>query len=269
MSTGSAQRSARQAASPVPSQESARRDELLAASVVQDRAAGPQAVAAQARPATSSPARIAAWLARHAHLPASTHPAAGGGELPSLAERQADTNVVQLPLRRESSPALRRPVAAPAEAVASRLQRWQQMLETPQARATLLGADTPVHAGDHLPTVLAAARESASSSATQATTPASQRSRTLGELAAAARPASPAQQTAAEAHPASLPPQALAAMNASLARIEQRQMTSAPSSAPLATPEPTQWFDADDDALAERIHAILRRQALRHGIGGP
>ena len=55
----------------------------------------------------------------------------------------------------------------------------------------------------------------------------------------------------------------LGRMAGALARIEERL------AAPTSSAEPrTQWLTEDDD-LAERIHDILRRQALRHGIDAP
>lgn len=55
----------------------------------------------------------------------------------------------------------------------------------------------------------------------------------------------------------------LGRMAGALARIEERLAAPAPSAEPQ-----TQWL-AEDDTLAERIHDILRRQALRHGIDAP
>jgi hypothetical protein len=52
-------------------------------------------------------------------------------------------------------------------------------------------------------------------------------------------------------------------MAGALARIEERLAASTKSADPR-----TQWL-TEDDNLAERIHDILRRQALRHGIDAP
>ena len=55
----------------------------------------------------------------------------------------------------------------------------------------------------------------------------------------------------------------LGRMAGALARIEERLVT------PVPHAEPTPQWLADDDSLAERIHDILRHQALRHGIDAP
>jgi hypothetical protein len=246
-----------------------------------------------------SPARVAAWLARHEHLGATIEAAASASEKPRIGRSAAD-NVVRLPLRREPTAASSRVPAQPMAATASRLLRWQQLLESPQARAALgvaaaepaareatesrLAGQAPAQA--RAPAPAAAPTQPRSRTLAELTpaaptqlrsrtlaeltaaAPMQPRSRTPGELTAAARPGVPARRGEAEEPSPALSPEALVAISARLERIEQRLVTAAPA-ATLAARETPQWFNADDDALAERIHAILRRQALRHGIVGP
>jgi len=273
---GASQRGKSQAAAPAPSQGGQRRAIPPKDAAGSDiAAAGLQAVNTLATLAASSPARVAAWLARHGSWPAPAEPGASGGQLPSVVERQAGAKVIQLPLRREPGAAVRRVLAPPVEAVASSLLRWQKLLAAPEAGAALpradsgFGLDDLTQAGQRLVNeVLSPAPASFAGLAAML------EPRKLAELAAKAQPAAPVRSRPGgegeSPAPAALPPQALEAITASLTRIEQRQV-SAPAASPQPLPalESPQWFDADDDALAERIHAILRRQALRHGIGGP